>query len=495
MIFNCDMRGRVESVPSSVPLGSIIEDVVIIAPHSCATILLKIKPPTQDYLPDIICTPVIRTDDNGKNIVVFRATLPKSITRVAGKAEYQIMQFDGSGDQIATTYIGSFNVSRGVLVEMPESAEDLEEYTLTQIYQVISNVSLVYNAIVAVENLIGYPTEELTTAKKTIIGAVNDLAADVAKHAAAIGEGNVINPPELATAESGLIGLANAVYRMLKDHFSETADSPYGGDPHNTRAAIKASVDAHNSDEDAHPSIQEDIDDNAELIAIDQYNIANLQAAVGKTDKLDTSAKNLAGAIIEVNDIAKKARDRANNNETRLISINAQLQGVGRSYAIEDFNDFVKFANGTYSVAVREDRNGDGYDETYYITASDLKTGDNVLLAELDVPDFWFEKTDKPSEKTYTYGGTEFSLNAYNGADLVGVFHILETDYQVIQSAAMSASKSAEDASESAKDAKGYRDDTQAIAESIYLKQVAPPLERLQTAIVLPSATLAQIGG
>ena len=259
--------------------------------------------------------------------------------------------------------------------------------------------------------------------------------------------------------------------------------------------AARPRLCVYRSNKHIYAQIIDDIAGNTEKIEIDQYNIAKLQAAVGKTDELDTSAKTLAGAIVEVNEIAKKARDRANTNETRLVSIDAQLQGVGRSYAIDDFNLFDKFLKGTYSVAVREDRNGDGYDETYYITASDLKTGDNVLLAELNVPDFWFEKTDKPSDKTYTYEGTEYYLNAYNGSSVVGVFHILETDYQVIQSAAMSASKSAEDAAESAKDAKGYRDDTQAIAESIYLKQVAPPLERLQTAIVLPSATLAQIGG
>jgi acyl-CoA-binding protein len=107
-------------------------------------------------------------------VLVFNAKLTHSVTRTAGRDEYQVLLTDQSGRAVAS-YMGSFNVSRGVMVDMPEDAADLSEYSLEQIYTMLSNVTTVYNQLANVENLIGMPDEVLETAKKTLIGAINDL--------------------------------------------------------------------------------------------------------------------------------------------------------------------------------------------------------------------------------------------------------------------------------------------------------------------------------
>jgi hypothetical protein len=475
-------------------MGTILDDVVILAPYTCSLVVLKVKPPYQSYLPDIPCAPVLTVNEEGQNIVVFKASLPRSITGTAGRADYQIEQTDGNGKVLAT-FMGTFNVARGVPVDMPDDAEDLSDYSLAQLYTLLSNISLVSTQLATIENLIGYPTEELETTAKTVIGAINDLATIVAKHSTDIGTGTIIVPSShLMSGESGLIGLANAAYRKLLAHVSMLANSDVGDDPHNTRMAIEENIAKHNSEEEAHPSIRANVETNSANVAIAAAEIDDLQAAVG-TAELQTSSKNIRGAVNEVNAIAKRAKEHAATNETQLISINAQLQGVGRTYAVSTFQDFISFINAHSSIPVFEDRNGDGVNEQYFITVSDLKTGDNVLIAELEVPDFWFEKTDTETEKTYSYNDVDYPLNAYFNGSLVGVMHILETDYNVIIGHATSAGQSAKEAAKSAEDALRYRNDTEAIANSIYVKQVAPPIDQLQSAIVLPSATLAQIGG
>ena len=491
MILNCDLKGNVVSIPSSVPLGTILEDVLILAPHTCSMVILKVKPPYQEYLEDIPCHPVITVDENGKNIIVFKANLPRSVTLTAGRTDYQILQTDSAGKAVAT-YMGTFNVARGVISNMPGSVEELEGKTISEFYSLLSDVSLVQTMLKTIEDLLGYPSVKLQNGE-TIIGAVNSLAEDVASNTESIGYGNIVDPPEFLLNESGLTKLANTAYRLIKNHSNELANAPYGTvDPHNTRKAIEESVYNHNGNNEAHPHILKEIASNETRIKKSEQDISGLQYLGVEVEK----------AIDEIFDDIEGNGNRIATNksnitkiQTHLVSLDAQLQGVGRSYAIDNFNDFVAFMKGAYRIPIREDRNGDGVDETYYLSASDLKTGDNVLLAELNVPDFWFEKTAIATEKTYTYDGEEYSLNAYNGADVIGVFHILETDYQVIATAAMSATKSAEEAAESAGDAEMFRNETKAFAESIFLKQVAPPISQLQNAIVLPSATLAQIGG
>lgn len=170
MIIYCGLDGKVSSVPSTFPMGTILDDVVIITPQANVTATLRVKPAYQSYLPEIICSPVINED----HAVAFKAKIEKSVTGTAGRAEYQVILTEASGKAVAS-YSGSFNVSRGVMVDMPEDVDHLENYSLAQIYELLTNVTTVYNMLVNVENVIGMPNEELETTAKTLISAINEL--------------------------------------------------------------------------------------------------------------------------------------------------------------------------------------------------------------------------------------------------------------------------------------------------------------------------------
>lgn len=492
MILHCDLSGGVQSVPSSVPMGAILDDVVIIAPHTCSTVVLKIKPPYQEYIPDISCAPVLTVGEDGNNLVVFKAALPKSITGTAGRAEYQVLQTSGNGKTVAT-YAGSFNVSRGVLVDMPEDVYELEQYSLNEIYNLLSNVSLVFNQLVTIENLIGYPNEELTTAKLTIIGAINDLDALTKAHGIKIGEGEIIQPDDITQGESGLIALANYVYRTLKAHISDDASVEGGTDPHNTRAAISARVAEHDTDTSAHPAIRSVVESNKNRITSAEGEIENIKTDVG-TANLNTQSKNLKNAMNEVYQYTLDNKDHARRNSVNITGLTAQVAGIGRSYAIPTFFDFIDFINGTKSIVFQEDRNGDGVAETITITIADVNTGDNLLIIEPNVPDFWFEKdASGVNVEEYTYDGTTYSLLALKDGVTYGSMHILEGDYALIVDRATAASQSAAEAKQSEETSAAYLDSIEVLADSIYINQKAPPISLLSTAIVLTTPTLAQL--
>jgi hypothetical protein len=203
-------------------MGTILDDVVIITPQANVTATLRVKPAYQSYLPEIICSPVINED----HAVAFHGKIEKNVTGTAGRAEYQVILTDQNGKAVAS-YAGSFNVSRGIMVDMPEDAEELENYSLEQIYTMLSNVTTVYNMLVNVENVIGMPNEELETISKNIIGAINELNSTVKTHEETIashGEtieshGKEINRQKqiIGDENSGLVKQANRNTSRIED--------------------------------------------------------------------------------------------------------------------------------------------------------------------------------------------------------------------------------------------------------------------------------------
>lgn len=173
MIIFCDSGGNVNSVPSTIPFGSALTDITIVAFEMAATAVLKIKPPNQQYSPGIVCTPVIQD-----GVVVYQAKLNKAVTNTFGRCEYQIEFYLQDGDEvpIASTYSGSFNVSRGVPVDLPASEELLKDMALENIYAALSSVTRLAEEISALLEFTGAGTELLTTAKNLGM-AVNELYA------------------------------------------------------------------------------------------------------------------------------------------------------------------------------------------------------------------------------------------------------------------------------------------------------------------------------
>ena len=229
--------------------------------------------------------------------------------------------------------------------------------------------------------------------------------------------------------------------------------------------------------------------ENARMINEDER-ITNERARVSKDSERDgkiakaladskTAKADSAAALDEATTAAKQANAAAagsasaksdaalavaqsNSTRTSLVNLTAQVAGIGRTYVVPTFLDFIDFLKSDYSIVLKEDRDGNGKDETYYIKISDLKSGDNIIITEKGVPDFWFERNAALTEfESYTYEGTEYSLRAILGGLIVGGAHMLETDYSVIEGHAISAAASANQALLAAGDAAGAAGEAQ----------------------------------
>jgi hypothetical protein len=81
----------------------------------------------------------------------------------------------------------------------------------------------------------------------------------------------------------------------------------------------------------------------------------------------------------------------------------------------------------------------------------------------MNAPDFWFERTATGTPPTYIYveygeegNKTEktYILSVKKDDTQVGILHVLESDYSLIEGKAISAGKAAEEAQAAAKEAK-----------------------------------------
>lgn len=218
MIIYCDSGGKVTSVPSTLPFGSAPE-VAIVTQHMAATAILKIKQPNQEYLPDIICAPEVGTDG-----MIYRAQLPKSVTNTHGRAEYQVIFVLADGEQIGT-YAGTFNVARGVPVDLPSSEDALKDYALLEVYQLLAGVAEVSLLADALNTYTGIGTV-LETEAKNLASAINEL-------------------------------FARPIFRV-----DETLKlEGYAADAKATGERIAKSIDDHNRDGTAHQGLREQVDD------------------------------------------------------------------------------------------------------------------------------------------------------------------------------------------------------------------------------------------
>ena len=262
MIIYCDSGGKVTSVPSTLPFGSAPE-IAIVTQKMAATAILKIKQPNQEYLPDIICTPEVGTDG-----MIYRAPeLPKSLTNTHGRAEYQVIFVLADGEQIGT-YAGTFNVARGVPVDLPSSKEALRDYALEEVYQLLTSVAEVSLLADALNTFTGIGTV-LETEAKNLAGAINELFArpifrvdktltieGYAADAKATGEKiaqSIDDHNRDGTAHKGLIDMVDTIdtnvinLKREVDTLKETAA---------TVDKIELAVSDHNANEVAHPAIR-----------------------------------------------------------------------------------------------------------------------------------------------------------------------------------------------------------------------------------------------
>lgn len=187
---------------------------------------------------------------------------------------------------------------------------------------------------------------------------------------------------------------------------------------------------------------------------------------------------------------ANSAKQQSDMDRLTLVNISAQVQGIDRSYVVDTFLEFIDFLNGRASIPLREDRDGDGVEETYSIYVYDLKTVDNIIIVEDNVPDFWIEKNSALSDLgSYTYNGTTYSLGITVDGSIWGRARINETDITVIEGHAISAAVSASNAAESEKNAKEAEASVETMVDELFFNQIAPPYGELENSVFLATPT------
>ncbi len=185
MVIYCDSGGNVKSVPSMVTFGETLTDITIVTPQQSSAVLLKIEPPTGEYMPAMICAPIINED----GIRVYNAKVYKGVTVAAGRCYYQL-EFIGGGEHIAfdengnailaegsvkwNSEKGSFNIMRGTNIDLTLSEQMLKDYALEELYSLLASISQTQERTTAVENKIGID-KTLDTTEQNIVDAINAL--------------------------------------------------------------------------------------------------------------------------------------------------------------------------------------------------------------------------------------------------------------------------------------------------------------------------------
>ena len=169
MIIYCKNDGHTESIPSSIPFGY-SEDVVIYIPKVAHSLELRVKPPSGEYLQPIVASKVgINTSEEE---TFFVLTLPPEVTAtLSGRADYQVVAYTPKGEMPFQT--GSFNIQKGVPVEIPKTLDELKAYNLERLHQMLAGVGL------NLEEIGGFvgTKQNLDTNAKTVVGAINELRA------------------------------------------------------------------------------------------------------------------------------------------------------------------------------------------------------------------------------------------------------------------------------------------------------------------------------
>lgn len=206
MIIYCDSSGFVSSIPSTVPVGTILKDVTIIAPTNTAVAMLKIKPPNGELLKPIYCSMELTTERD----IIYKANLPKAVTSRAGRADYQIVFTNQDGSAFPTRN-GTFSVARGVEVDLPENGEDLGAHSLEDIHRLLTNatalyanVNNLYSDVERVEMVLGLDDDlELPEAFLNIIDALQKIDTVLERN------------PFLNTDEKSLTGAINELHSAV----------------------------------------------------------------------------------------------------------------------------------------------------------------------------------------------------------------------------------------------------------------------------------------
>jgi hypothetical protein len=94
---------------------------------------MHFTPPSGIYIPDVVFTP---THTQGRTL--WQAVMPPEISRISGALPYQIFLTSADGKTLPTR-TGRITVQEGVISNMPETAEELGQYSISALYQLMAN--------------------------------------------------------------------------------------------------------------------------------------------------------------------------------------------------------------------------------------------------------------------------------------------------------------------------------------------------------------------
>lgn len=137
MILSVQGNGNVKCIPSHIVQGSFIHEITIVAPFINTTCVLKLKPPSEKWIEDIVMAPTMTADGQG---AIFTASIPGSVATTAGRLLYHLEFVGGNGESVSSES-GNINVLPGVITDVPDTVGDLSRYSLNQIYALLSRIS------------------------------------------------------------------------------------------------------------------------------------------------------------------------------------------------------------------------------------------------------------------------------------------------------------------------------------------------------------------
>lgn len=133
IVFEVRSDGTVVSTPSLVAQGTSLSDLVVLADADYSLVTMHFTHPSGIYIPDIVFTP---THTQGRNL--WQAVMRPEISRISGAVTYQIFLTSADGKTLATP-TGRITVQEGVISNMPETAEELGQYSISALYQLMAN--------------------------------------------------------------------------------------------------------------------------------------------------------------------------------------------------------------------------------------------------------------------------------------------------------------------------------------------------------------------
>lgn len=160
IVIKVDSNGNVTTVPAIVHMGESMVEAVIYsdAYHSLCT--MRILPPNQEQVEEVICTPII--DDTKKRVSAWKATLPDFVLSQSGLCNYQLHFTNLNGKQEVSEQ-GTFKISGNVPYNAPATVEDFSQYTISELYALLDTLIATYEGI---SQQISMPNGDFSDIKK-----------------------------------------------------------------------------------------------------------------------------------------------------------------------------------------------------------------------------------------------------------------------------------------------------------------------------------------